>query len=139
MIYALDSNIISGILKDNETVCSKHDSVLQRRIPCIIPIMVHYEVLRGLEANDAKKQLGIFQEFCETVLIPELTLDDTVAAAKIYAYRKNRGLPVGDADILIAAQCVARGYTLVTNNTKHFEGIDDLLLEDWTKDEDTAT
>jgi predicted nucleic acid-binding protein len=52
-------------------------------------------------------------------------------ASDIYALRKHLGRPMDDGDLLIAAQCIARGYTLVTHNTKHFEGITGLSLVDW--------
>ena len=133
MIYALDTNTISYLLKDNDPVCSKYDNAIDKDDTFIIPIVVYYEVLRGLMANDAKKQMGLFEDLCSQMDILEFTLEDANAASRIYAYRKNNGLSVGDADILIAAQCIARGYALVTNNTKHFEGIEGLQLEDWTK------
>ena len=133
MIYALDSNIIARLLKNDDTIYTKYDNVLNQGSLCVFPIIVYYEVKRGLLANDAKRKMELFENLCETVFVPEFTMDDAVVASEIYAYRKNRGLPVGDADILIASQCLTRGYTLVTNNTKHFEQIDGLKLEDWTQ------
>ena len=44
--------------------------------------------------------------------------------------RKN-GIIADDADILIAAYCIQNNYILVTNNTKHFENIANLELENW--------
>jgi len=41
---------------------------------------------------------------------------------------------IEDADLLIAAQSLNRGYTLVTNNLKHFEGIDGLKLINWVRE-----
>jgi predicted nucleic acid-binding protein len=38
---------------------------------------------------------------------------------------------IDDGDLLIAAQAVNRGYTLVTNNGKHFGNVDGLMFEDW--------
>jgi len=54
-------------------------------------------------------------------------------AADIYAIRKRLGQPIEAADLLIAAQCLSHGYTLVTNNTRHFEGISGLRLDNWVK------
>jgi len=52
-------------------------------------------------------------------------------AATIYAQTRKAGRPVDDNDILIAAFCIVNGYTLVTNNTKHFTDINSLLIVDW--------
>ena len=131
MIYALDSNIVSYMLKDNDTVYSRYVAALKRGCPCVVPLIVYYEVLRGLKANNATKQIQLFEELCNDMDIKDLAIPDALKATDIYAYRKPRGLPVGDADVLIAAQCVVNGYTLVTNNTKHFENIDGLQIENW--------
>ncbi len=40
---------------------------------------------------------------------------------------------VQDFDLLIAAAAKARNLTLVTNNTKHFERISDLQIENWVR------
>ena len=39
---------------------------------------------------------------------------------------------IKDSDVLIAAFCVINDCTLVTNNTKHFDNIDSLDVEDWS-------
>ena len=127
MIYALDSNIISYMLKGNERVYSHYVSALKHGNPCVLPLIVYYEVLRGLMANDAKKQMSIFENFITAIDIVELSLSDIVTAASIYTYRKKHGTPIEDSDLLIAAQCVTKDYTLVTNNTKHFKGIDEFM------------
>jgi len=36
-----------------------------------------------------------------------------------------------DADIFIAAFCIHNNYTLVTDNTRHFQGIPELRLANW--------
>ena len=43
----------------------------------------------------------------------------------------DRGQVAPSMDLLIAATAVAHNAILVTHNTKHFEGIDGLQLEDW--------
>ncbi len=54
-------------------------------------------------------------------------------AAVLYADLRRAGRTVDDADLLIAAFCVEGGYTLVTSNTRHFEGIDGLQLVNWAE------
>ena len=39
---------------------------------------------------------------------------------------------IQDRDLLIASTTLAHGYALVTNNTRHFQRIDELVLLDWT-------
>jgi predicted nucleic acid-binding protein len=61
------------------------------------------------------------------------TLHKTVfdRAVPIYCDLRGKGVVVDDNDILIAAFCQTYNLTLVTNNTKHFMGIHNLLMENW--------
>ena len=62
-----------------------------------------------------------------------LALDEMIIdrAAAIYADLHQRGLLIGDADILIAATALAHGCALCTNNTKHFSRVQGLQLQNW--------
>ena len=43
------------------------------------------------------------------------------------------GRPIAGNDLLIAAQAVALGYTIVTDNEGEFARIDGLIHENWLK------
>ena len=43
------------------------------------------------------------------------------------------GAPIGANDLLIAAQALALGYTLVTDNEKEFAQVKDLPRENWLR------
>lgn len=49
----------------------------------------------------------------------------------IRADLKKKGIPIGANDLLIAAHAKAAGLTLVTNNTREFERVEGLKLENW--------
>jgi tRNA(fMet)-specific endonuclease VapC len=55
-------------------------------------------------------------------------------ASGIKTQLEKRGITIGDNDILIAAYCLKHNLILITNNTKHFENIEGLATENWTKD-----
>jgi len=131
MIYALDTNIISFIIKGNEAVRERYFDVVSKGVHCVIPLMVYYEVKRGLKANNAGNRLRSFESICSVLGIVNLTSADMDVAADIYAEHKALGKPIDDGDLLIAAQCINNGYILVTNNTKHFRDITDLEIIDW--------
>ncbi len=46
---------------------------------------------------------------------------------------EKRGLPIGAHDLLIAAQAVALGLTMVTDNEREFKRIDELRCENWLR------
>lgn len=41
------------------------------------------------------------------------------------------GKPLGSMDLLLAAQAKANGLVVVANNTKHFEKVPGLPVENW--------
>jgi tRNA(fMet)-specific endonuclease VapC len=51
--------------------------------------------------------------------------------AQIRAVLERQGTPIGANDLWIAAQALATGAVLVTNNTRDFERIPGLALENW--------
>ena len=50
---------------------------------------------------------------------------------EIRALLSKAGKPIGANDFLIAAIAKANQLTLITNNTREFIRVPDLLLEDW--------
>jgi tRNA(fMet)-specific endonuclease VapC len=98
----------------------------------IIAPIAYYEVKRGLRLIGATKQLQKLQTLC--ALFPVGSLDDTLleTAVDIYVEERKAKRNTEDADILIAAFCRQYGYILVTDNTRHFQGIDGLHLVNWS-------
>jgi len=132
-VYALDTNMVSFFLKGNKDVINRVRNALMHGNRLVIPPIVYYEVRRGLLVKDARKQTVAFDNLCKSIPIGDITLPMLDEAAAIYAGHRGSRHTIGDADTLIAAFCIANGFTLVTNNTKHFTHIEGLKLADWTK------
>ena len=133
MMYALDTNIISYFIQGDNQVRMRLYQVLHNGDMVIIPPIVYYEVLRGFRHKSAPKKEWAFSQMCAMYPVGEMKLTMWQCAAGLYGARRKAGKSVDDTDILIAAYCIVNGYTFVTNNTKHFEGIEDLPLVDWTQ------
>ena len=129
--FALDSNILSYILKKDEKVISRLHTEQDRGHECVIPPLAYYEVKRGLLSVGSKVRLRLFEDMCRdfTVGIMETAAWDK--AAQLYAIQRQSGSLVEEADTFIAAFCLVGEYTLVTNNTKHFEAFEDLDFTNW--------
>jgi tRNA(fMet)-specific endonuclease VapC len=59
---------------------------------------------------------------------------DSAAAAeygKVCAFLKQKGVPIGQMDMLIAAHAKSQGLIVVTNNIREFERVEELKLENW--------
>jgi predicted nucleic acid-binding protein len=130
--FALDTNIISFYLKKNAMVRQNLEKAAQSENTIHIAPFAYYEVRRGLLAVNAERQIKEFGELCLRCLVGQLDNSILDAAVTIHVALKTRGRTIDEIDILIAAYCKTHGYTLVTNNTRHFENIPGLLLADWS-------
>lgn len=69
-------------------------------------------------------------------LLPLEVLSFDSDAAEVYgkirAALEKRGTPIGPLDTLIAAHALSLDTILVTNNTREFERVPTLRIEDWT-------
>ena len=130
-IYALDTNTLTFLLKEDETVSRNAVASTNKGNELTIPQIVDYEVQRGLLAKRMTKKLQKYLAFRQTVSVGAFGEDVWEKAACVYASLRQRGKPIDDADVLIAAFCLVKGCTLVTNNTRHFENVDGLRFVDW--------
>jgi tRNA(fMet)-specific endonuclease VapC len=72
----------------------------------------------------------------DSVILPRhvvLPFDEVAARryGELRAELEQQGTLVGDADLRIAAIALSGGLTVVTGNTRHFEKIPGLRLENW--------
>jgi len=127
--YVLDTNIVSYCLKGFFDLETKIEMVLDNGDKIILSPVTLYEILRGLYAVKANRRLVLFMTLCRQFEEKDITKDDWIEAAKLYA--ENLSHPISESDLLQAAFCIHNGYILVTHNTKHFEHLRNLSLEDW--------
>jgi predicted nucleic acid-binding protein len=79
--------------------------------------------------------LAFWQRISEEVLSRVTILDfgfpEALTAGDVLAYLARRGELIGVEDLLIGATALAREYTVVTGNVRHFERIPNLRVENW--------
>lgn len=88
-----------------------------------ISIVTLFEFVRGVRSE--RKRVAVLKRL-EKLFKVEL-LDNVIilTASKIYRHLKNNGELIDDADMLIGATAIARGYQVWTKNTRHFERLRD--------------
>ncbi|RSV42820.1 type II toxin-antitoxin system VapC family toxin [Sphingomonas sp. ABOLE] len=121
--FLLDTNICIYILSDAHAPAALAVEA-QAKGSVVSSTIVLAEVLRGVPESHADGRLVVERFFR---LVEPLPFD--AAAAEAYArlpFRRAR------LDRLIAAQALAAGLTLITNNERDFADIPDLKLENWT-------
>lgn len=129
----LDTNIcIYTIKKKPESVLDRFKKeVLWGNGLCISAITLA-ELKHGVEksAHPEKNETALAQLLTALTVLP---FDDLAAVeyGRICAYLQKQGTPIGTMDMLISAHAKSENLVLVTNNTREFERVPDLLLENW--------
>jgi tRNA(fMet)-specific endonuclease VapC len=130
--YMLDTDTCSYILKRS------HPAVLRRlqAVPVAdvcMSVVTRAELLNGVEVSPRRDQdAAALSAFLPYVHALDFTGDAASHYADIRADLKRRGALIGANDLFIAAHARALALTLVTNNTKEFERVKDLSVENWT-------
>ena len=134
MKYMLDTNICIYVIKHRppEAISNflKHDP----EDMCISSI-TYGELMHGVEKSQAvERNRAAVTLFLSSVSV--LSFDDRAAEeyGKVRADLERKGTPIGPMDMLIAGHARSEGLTLVTNNTREFLRVENLAVEDWTKE-----
>ena len=128
----LDTDTLSEVMKGHDT----HVQDIARQYLATFgaftfSLMTRYEILRGLKARNAVRQLARFEQQCRRSHLLPLTDAIIVRAADIYALLYQRGQLISDADILIAATALHHNLLMVTENRDYFQRIPGLTVESW--------
>lgn len=127
----IDTNIISAFMRGDQSVIQKVEKYLRFHRTLSVSVITYYEIIRGLKALSNINKLNAFKQFmssCEVLDLDSLTAEK---AAEIYNVLKKKGALVEDADILIAATAIKNELVVITDNTRHFDRIDNIEVLNW--------
>lgn len=130
--YLLDTNICIYYIKGKYDLDRKFAAVGDDML--FISEITLAELKFGVEKSAfPDKNRATLQDFLSGVqILPIFDALDIFAREK--ARLQKRGTPVDDFDLLIGSSAVANDMVLVTNNPKHFERIEGVIVENWTID-----
>ena len=135
MKYMLDTNIcIYAIKHKPDTMIKKFLSHDPEEL-CISAI-TYAELMHGVEKSMAVERNRIAMSlFLSPITI--LQFDERAAEeyGRIKAELEKKGTPIGPMDTLIASHAKSRGLIIVTNNTREFNRVVGLTVEDWTQEQ----
>ena len=128
-MWHLDTNIVIAFLNGNQAVATQ----LKAHLPNVaISSLVLAELLYGARASArATENLERLRQFLQIVAVADFDQPSAETYSEIRLALRQKGRPTGETDALIAVVAVANNAILVTHNTKHFEHIQELTMEDW--------
>ena len=131
MRYMLDTNIVAFAKNNRPEIVLGRMRRFDSGDLCVSVITLaelEYGVFNS--SNPERNQLALTLFLANIEVVP---FDDDAAVeyGRIRADLKRKGTPIGANDLMIAAHAKSLGATLVTNNTREFERIEGLMLEDW--------
>ncbi len=128
-MYLIDTNILSHLVQKNIKIKTKFGE-FQDQIYLSSP--VHSECLYGALKKESKILSYFYEVLFDDYKYIAYGKEDSIHFATVKNDLRKKGITIEDFDLMIAAQALAHNLILVTNNTKHFENIDGLKLEDWS-------
>lgn len=135
MSYLLDTNAVIAVLRNEPAgVRSRLRQEVSNDVPIAVSTVVLYELWYGMARSTRRQEntdrLRVF--LSGTVGVVTFDDDDSRAAGELRAALEAAGTPIGPYDLLIAAQALRRGTTLITANSAEFARVSGLTWEDWS-------
>jgi tRNA(fMet)-specific endonuclease VapC len=129
MLFLPDTNAFSRYLQGR-------DDTLVARVAAEFPnLRIAAIVLAELEYGAAKSGIARHRQRLDSLLAVLAVESFSLADAQFYgglrADLERRGQCIGPHDMLIAAQALRLGATVVTHNTREFSRVPGLKCEDW--------
>lgn len=133
MIYLIDTDTLIYLIKNRpESVAARVNALAPDDRLCM-SFVTYAELLKGAEKSSLKAEV-LRRLDALTRQVP-VVFDTSPALCGHYAAQftrlKEAGKPIGANDLWIACHALALDATLVTNNTREFERVTGLRLENW--------
>ena len=128
MSLVLDTNICSAYLKNKPGILHRF---VQYGGRLYIPSIVLGELLAGAIKENSQQRLEVIQKFSDQLTVLNFDRKCAEKFGEIRGVQLRTGRKTKILDFMIACIALAHDFTLVTNNTKDFEDIPGLRIEDW--------
>ncbi|WP_375497441.1 type II toxin-antitoxin system VapC family toxin [uncultured Nostoc sp.] len=130
MTYLLDTDTCIYWIKDINSVRTKVREIGWEQI-YICSITVAELYFGAYNSQRVVENLTRAENFIQNLPVVPLTDSALRKYGELKAEFRRIGQTIAEFDLLIASVAVAENYTLVTNNTRHYERINGLKLENW--------
>jgi tRNA(fMet)-specific endonuclease VapC len=135
LTYHLDTNVVIALLRNKPAIVrERFRGMVSDGGRIIVSSVVLFELWYGVMCSGRQQEntqrLRVFLSGVTSVLPFEE--GDASIAGNLRSTLELAGTPIGPYDLLIAAQALRAGATLVTANVAEFARVDGLVWQDWT-------
>ena len=131
MKYLLDTNSVIALDKRHPELTARlrQSPPEQFALSSIVLMELYYGAYKSMKTTENLRNI-------EKLPFPVLpfTAEDAQRAGRIRTELERLGTPIGNFDLLIAAQTLNHSLTLITHNVREFSRIAALQWEDWLHD-----
>ncbi len=130
MKYILDTTVCVALIRGNKNVLN---TILEKgEKNCLVSEMTIAELYYGASKSGRPSQFQDVQYILDAFeTVPVFSSLRTYGDIK--SQLEASGMRIDEFDLLIGATALTNSMVLVTHNTKHFQRIPNLKLEDWER------
>ena len=132
MRYLLDTNTVSDLVRKPQGKVAEQVLKVGETKVCT-SIVVAAELRYGAKKKQSPRLSAQLEAILGALEILPLEKPADVSYGSIRVQLERAGKPIGANDLLIAAQTLTMGHTVVTDNEKEFSRVRYLKLENWLR------
>ena len=132
MRYLLDTNIVSDLVRNPQGKVTDRIRKVGEAQVCT-SVIVAAELRYGAERKASPRLSSQLEAVLGALEVLPLEPPADIAYAKLRTTLERARTPIGANDLLIAAQGLALGYIVVTDNYKEFARVQNLRCENWLR------
>ncbi len=134
-MYLLDTNVCVYFMKNRYPALTRrflsHDPS-ELLISSITVFELEYGAAKSRWGEKTHNNMLLF--LAPFTILP-FTQEDAFTAGSIRGFLEKIGQNIGSYDLLIASQGLGRNFTVITHNTREFNRVPGLRVEDWVPSE----
>ena len=133
LAYLLDTNIASAAINEPRSALGRRIFAFDRDV-IATSIIVAGEMRFGAVKNPSPRLLRQVEGFLGHLPVLDIEPPTEQRYAEIRAMLEEKGTPIGQNDLWIAAHALSLNLPLVTDNEAEFRRVDGLRIENWLRE-----
>ena len=131
----LDTNILIYLIKQRPASVAQRIDALDADCRLCMSFFTYAELLKGAERSTRKPRVleSLHRLSLQIPVVYHADKSLCEHYARQFTRLKQAGTPIGANDLWIACHALAERTVLVTNNTREFERIEGLVVENWAE------